>query len=195
MKVVVGLGNPGAKYADTRHNVGFWLIDRLAKQLAVSLKRAGEEGLVGRGASSGHDVLLVKPQTFMNQSGRAVRAVSDKHAIPPTDIMIVYDDLALQPGALRIRGKGSAGGHNGIKSIIDYLGTECFPRLRLGIGQVPAGVRGVDYVLSAPEFEEQQLLEAALEAAVSAVLSWMDEGVERAMSRYNGLWGNPQGRT
>lgn len=191
VKVVVGLGNPGSKYEKTRHNAGFWVIDRLANQLSVSLKDERPHVQEGIGHWAGRDVVLVKPLTYMNLSGRAVRLVQSKYDVNPEEIMVVYDDLALEPGVLRIRAKGSAGGHNGIRSIIDYLGTEFFPRLRVGIGPVPKGTKGVDYVLSPPTRAEVPLIDAAVDAGANAVLTWVESGVEQAMSRYNRMWGNP----
>ncbi len=191
MRVLIGLGNPGAKYANTRHNAGFWVIERLAEQLGVTVRSARDHSHIGEASWSGHDLVLVKPQTFMNRSGEAAEALRRSYGVGPEEIMVIYDDLALEPGVIRLRAKGSAGGHNGIKSIIHYLGTEYFPRLRVGVGEVPGGVRGVEYVLCAPGPDELPLIDRAVDAAVLAALCWIEEGVEKAMSRYNGRWGNP----
>ena len=161
MKAAIGLGNPGARYAETRHNAGFWVIDRLAGRLEARVNQAQDEALVGRG----------------------------RYGLVPDEILVIYDDLALDTGVLRMRAKGSAGGHNGVKSVIHYLGTESFPRLRIGIGAVPAGMQGVEYVLGVPGKEERTRLEAAVDAAVQAVLAWVGEGIERAMSRVNAARG------
>lgn len=187
VKMIVGLGNPGDRYANTRHNVGFWVIDRLAARLRIAVDEGMAHALVGRAHAEGEELLLVKPQTYMNDSGRAVRALLERFGLRPDEILIVYDDLALAPGTLRVRAKGSSGGHNGVKSVINYLGTEAFPRLRIGIGAVPEGVRGVDYVLGVPPKEEAALLQAAVEAACDAILTWVREGIERSMAQWNGV--------
>ena len=189
MKAAIGLGNPGARYAETRHNAGFWVIDRLAGRLEARVNQAQDEALVGRGRYGGEELLLAKPQTFMNESGRAIAALARRYGLVPDEILVIYDDLALDTGVLRMRAKGSAGGHNGVKSVIHYLGTESFPRLRIGIGAVPAGMQGVEYVLGVPGKEERTRLEAAVDAAVQAVLAWVGEGIERAMSRVNAARG------
>lgn len=188
MKAVVGLGNPGPKYERTRHNAGFWIVDALGEKLGASPRRSEAEALVGIGVWRGEEVLLAKPQTFMNRSGRAVRALADRYGLAPEEILVVYDDLDLEPGVLRMRAKGSAAGHNGVRSVIDYLGTQEFPRLRVGIGAVPAGVAGADYVLREPSDGEWPHLLAAVEAGVLASLAWVADGVERAMSRFNRQW-------
>lgn len=190
MKVVVGLGNPGEKYADTRHNVGFWVVDRLAKKLGVAWKHE-QDAFTAAGQWSDVRVLLVKPQTYMNRSGEAVGRIQEAYGLAPEAFFIVYDDLALAPGTLRVRAKGSSGGHNGIKSIIHYLGTESFPRLRVGIGSVPDGVPSVEYVLAPPTQVEFSLIDQAVDAGVDASLSWIEDGIERTMSRFNGVWSKP----
>lgn len=190
MKAVIGLGNPGPRYEKTRHNAGFWVVDALSEKLGVRLRRKEADALVGVGAWRGEELLLAKPQTYMNESGRAVRALTARYRLLPQEILVVYDDLDLEPGVLRMRAKGSAGGHNGVRSVINYLGTQEFPRLRIGIGAVPKGTAGADYVLSEPSGQEWPHLSAAVEAAALAALEWATEGVERAMARFNKKW-NP----
>lgn len=182
---MIGLGNPGAEYADTRHNAGFWVIDALAERLALRLRLTGRSAREAKGAWRGHPVLLVKPETYMNRSGVAVKAVADAHRLDLDRLIVVYDDLDLPPGVIRMRQKGSSGGHKGMDSIIHYLGTQAFPRLRIGIGPVPSGWTGADFVLSPPERDEKAHLDAAVQAAVESILIWVDEGIERAMARGN----------
>lgn len=188
MKAVVGLGNPGPKYERTRHNAGFWVVDALGAKLGVRPRRQEGGALVGAGRWRGEQVLLVKPQTYMNESGKAVGALAARYRLAPQEILVVYDDLDLEPGVLRMRAKGSAAGHNGVRSVINYLGTQEFPRLRVGIGAVPQGVAGAEYVLREPSEEEWPHLSAAVEAGALASLDWVTDGVERAMSRFNRKW-------
>lgn len=185
MKLIVGLGNPGPEYAYTRHNLGFRVIDQLASRLAVSLEKEECHAKTGRAHWRGHLLLLAQPQTFMNRSGLAVQALVAYYKIPLHDLIVIYDDLALAPGRLRIRGKGSAGGHNGVRSIIHYLRTDEFPRLRIGIGPVPEGWTGVDYVLGEVA-RDDAVLNTAIERAADAVLCWAAEGLEVAMRTFNG---------
>jgi len=188
VKAIIGLGNPGPQYEKTRHNAGFWVVDKVASRLGVRVHVPKEKALIAIARWSGEELILAKPQTFMNQSGEAVRAIAAAYGLAPTELLIVYDDLDLVPGVVRLRAKGRAGSHNGMRSIINYLGTQEFPRLRLGIGPVPEGVRGVDYVLGVPGDDEWVRLEAAVEAASSAAMTWAAQGVEAAMSRYNRAW-------
>ncbi len=185
--MIVGLGNPGSRYAATRHNVGFRVVESLARCLQVNVHRREGQALTGRTMYHGLRLLVTQPQTFMNESGRAVRSLADYYKIPPERILIVYDDLDLPPGRLRFRSKGSAGGHNGMRSVIQYLGTDMLPRLRIGIGAVPAGMRGMDYVLSPFNEDEAPLMTRAYGAAVDAVFTWLLCGSERAMAQINGL--------
>ncbi|MBQ8519381.1 MAG: aminoacyl-tRNA hydrolase, partial [Agathobacter sp.] len=148
MFVIVGLGNPGKKYENTRHNAGFISIDALADKYGISISEKKHKALCGSGVIEGNKVLLVKPQTFMNLSGESVRAVMDFYKIDPEeDMLVIYDDISLAPGNIRIRKKGSAGGHNGIKSIIAHAGTQNFMRIKVGVGEKPSGWDLADYVL------------------------------------------------
>ena len=156
--VVVGLGNPGSKYANTRHNAGFWCIDRLVKEHSVTLERRNRQALIGDCDIEGQRVILAKPRTFVNRSGGAVSYLLARYRVTPKELLIVYDEIALPTGKIRLRIKGSAGGHNGIKSIIEALGTQDFPRLRIGVGGTPEGGNQIEHVLGKLSPEEQRPL-------------------------------------
>lgn len=181
----MGLGNPGLRYAATRHNLGFWVVDLLADRWQISLSKRKFESAVGEGLVRGEKVILVKPQTFMNRSGEAVGPLVRFFGAPLHSVLVVYDDMALEPGTIRIRSRGSAGGHNGMKSIIAHLGSEEFPRLRVGIGAPPAGMDSADYVLQAVSGAEHKILQKACTIAADAAELWLSEGVEPAMNLYN----------
>ncbi|HHW09878.1 MAG TPA: aminoacyl-tRNA hydrolase, partial [Firmicutes bacterium] len=157
-----------------------------AGRLGVTVRRKEAKSLTGMAIYRGKRLLLVKPLTFMNESGQAVRLLLDYYNVPTERLLVIYDDLDLLPGRIRLRAKGSAGGHNGMRSIIKYLGTESFPRLRIGIGPVPAGMSGMNYVLSPFRNEEAALMAEVFTAASEAALLWLDSGVEKAMSLVNG---------
>ena len=186
MYVIAGLGNPGRKYEKTRHNVGFEVIDRLAEKYGISVNEKMFQGLVGRGVIEGEKVLLVKPQTFMNLSGECIQPILGYYKVDPEDFVVVYDDISLEPGNIRVRGKGSAGGHNGIKNIILRLGTQDFPRVRIGTGEKPEKMDLADYVLGHFTPEEQKLMDEAYEAGAEAAVTLILEGTEKAMNRFNG---------
>ena len=186
MYIIVGLGNPGEKYVHTRHNVGFEVIDILADRIGIHVDEKKHKGLCGRGVLEGHKEVLVKPQTFMNLSGESVRAVADFYKVAADEIIVVYDDISLEPGRLRVRGKGSAGGHNGIKNIIAHLGTQEFPRVKVGIGEKPKGMDLADYVLSHFGRGEWEQMEEAFKEAADAVAVMISQGTEAAMNRFNG---------
>lgn len=187
MKAIIGLGNPGRRYAATRHNVGFMVIDLLAKGKISVQWRQLAQAQVALCCWAEEEVLLVKPQTFMNQSGEAVALLAGLYQIRPGDLLVIYDDLDLRLGQLRLRRKGSAGGHNGVRSIISHLGTENFHRLRIGIDSPPAGVDVIDYVLSEFTPQEQEIVQDMLEIAAQAARVWYEEGIDKAMSRFNGF--------
>lgn len=187
-KAVVGLGNPGDKYATTRHNAGFWVVDEIARILGIKVNQARAQGLIGAGTHAGQSLILAKPLTYMNLSGRTVRALADEYGLAPEDFLIVCDDLTLDPGTIRLRAKGSAGGHNGLKSVIHSLGTDGFARLRIGVGAVPEGAAGVDYVLSSPGPAERRAIDRAVRMAAEAALTWSEQGPQAAMSQYNRSW-------
>jgi len=185
MKIVVGLGNPGSRYEATRHNVGFLVIDRLARELGITVNKSQNQALLGEGRIDSSKVLLVKPQTYMNNSGEAVGSLARYYKVNPEEIIVIYDDLDLEPGRLRVRAKGSAGGHNGIKSIIKHLDTEIFPRVKVGIGRPAPGMNFADYVLGYITKEEWLILDKAMADAAEAVKEIIRFGIEKAMNRFN----------
>lgn len=185
--LIVGLGNPGREYEKTRHNCGFRAIDRLAESLGCKIDRAKFQGLYGQVNYNGKKLLLLKPQTFMNLSGRAVLQLSAYFNIPPARIIVMFDDISLAPGRLRVRADGSAGGHNGMKSIIAELGSQDFPRVKIGVGAKPNPEYDLaDWVLSTFSASEEKALKNALEWAGEAALTIIDHGVPEAANRYNG---------
>lgn len=185
MKVVVGLGNPGPKYAGTRHNIGFEVIDSLASGPGVMGFRERFESLVAEWKEREETVLIVKPQTFMNLSGRAVRAILDFYKVPVEQLVVVCDDFNLPLGKLRVRSKGSHGGQNGLRNIQEQLGTDAYARLRIGVGQ-PAVGDAVDFVLSKFKPGERGAVLDATSLAAQAVLVWVRSGTEACMNRFNG---------
>jgi PTH1 family peptidyl-tRNA hydrolase len=184
MKLIVGLGNPGFEYAMTRHNVGFMVIDRLLKQQNNPVEKTGFKGRYSKFKISGEDVVVIKPETFMNLSGESIRAIVDFYHISIDDVLVVYDDVDLMPGSVRIRESGSSGGHNGIKSIISHLGNSAFKRIRIGVGKDPIRPTA-DHVLSVFSKEESPLIENAIEHACKAITTWMNQPFEIVMNRYN----------
>ena len=186
MYIIAGLGNPGRQYAHTRHNVGFDAIDVLAEKYNIKVENAKGRALTGSGRIEGQSVLLVKPLTYMNLSGESIRALTDFYKIDETSqLIVIYDDISLPPGQLRIREKGSAGGYNGIKSIISHLGGQEFLRIKVGVGEKPAGWDLADYVLSRFAEDDRKKVEEALERAADAAVCLMTDGVEAAMNEYN----------
>ncbi|TYP91689.1 peptidyl-tRNA hydrolase, PTH1 family [Fodinibius salinus] len=185
MPLIIGLGNPGRKYAGTRHNVGFTLIDLLADSLSARLGPGKGPFQVGKGNHAGHPLYLMKPTTYMNNSGEAVKQAVDWYKEDVNNCLVCYDDLDLEVGTIRIRPSGSAGGHNGIKDIIQKLGTNAFPRLRIGIGNdFPKGQQ-VQHVLSPFSDDEQSVLTPTLDEAVDATLCFIREGIDQAMNKFN----------
>jgi PTH1 family peptidyl-tRNA hydrolase len=184
MKLIVGLGNPGGKYEDTRHNVGFRTLDELSRRWRIELTRRRFSGLSGSGTIRDQKVLLLKPMTYMNLSGRSVREAMTFHKLAPADLLVVLDDMALPLGRLRLRPAGSAGGHNGLTSVIAETGGEAFARLRIGIESVE-GSRMVDHVLGSFTAEERPQVDQAIVRAADAVECWLSEGIDGAMNRYN----------
>jgi PTH1 family peptidyl-tRNA hydrolase len=186
--MVVGLGNPGREYAAHRHNIGFRVVEALARAHGAAFaRRKGAKAYVAEGRLNDRRLLLVKPQTFMNLSGQAVVRLSRERAIPPEAILVVYDDLDLPLGRLRLRPEGGSGGHKGMRSIIDALGTQAFPRLRVGIDRPPTGVDPTEYVLQPFTKGEQSLVAEAVERAVAAIECWLAEGILVAMDQFNRL--------
>lgn len=185
MYLIAGLGNPTKEYDKTRHNVGFSVIDVLADRYRIDVSEKKHKALCGRGVIEGQKVLLLKPQTFMNLSGESIRAAADYYKIAPEEMIVIYDDISLDPGQLRIRLKGSAGGHNGIKNIIANLGTQDFPRIKVGVGAKPPRMDLADYVLSRFGAGEQKLMDEAFGEAAEAAIMMMTDGAERAMNHFN----------
>ena len=174
MLIIAGLGNPGKEYENTRHNAGFMVMDALAEKIGADISEKKHKALCGKGVIGGEKVILMKPQTYMNSSGESIRAAADYYKVDPEDILIVYDDISLAPGQLRIRAKGSAGGHNGIKSIIAHLGT-----------QKPSRMDLADYVLGHFSKEEQATMDDAVKEAADAVCEIVNVGIAQAMNDHN----------
>ena len=185
--MIVGLGNPGKEYERTRHNTCFRAIDILAQKLGCRIDKAKFQGLYGQTVVDGQKLFLLKPQTYMNLSGRSVLQLSAYFSIPPQRIIVMFDDISLAPGRLRIRAEGSAGGHNGIKSIIAELGSQDFPRVKIGVGAKPTPEYDLaNWVLSTFSTKEEKDLSFALENAADAALAIMEQGVPEAANKYNG---------
>ena len=183
-KLIVGLGNQGDKYTGTRHNVGFMVLDTLARRWDTTIRRKKFNALVEETHAHGSQVILLKPQQYMNRSGHAVATAAGYYKLAPSDVLVVTDDMALDVGRLRLRAKGSAGGHNGLKDIIARLRSDSFPRLRLGIG-ASGPMDAADYVLSRFSSDERETIERSVQAAADAVECWLQEGIDRAMTQYN----------
>jgi PTH1 family peptidyl-tRNA hydrolase len=185
MRLIVGLGNPGIEYAWTPHNLGFLVVDKVAEQAGIRVSRPEAKSRVGRGQIAGHEVVLAKPQTMMNLSGLAVRELVGRAECEPSDVIVVCDDIALPWGMLRVRERGSAGGHNGLKSVIGALGTMEFPRVRLGVQ--PEGFRGdlKEYVTRQIRRDEEDFVAEEIEQGAEAVRLIVTEGVQRAMNQFN----------
>lgn len=185
--LIVGLGNPGREYETTRHNAGFRALDILADKLGCKVDKLKYQGLYGQVTYKGMKLLLLKPQTYMNLSGRSVLQLSAFFRIPPKNIIVMFDDISLNPGRLRIRADGSAGGHNGIKSMIQELGSQDFPRVKIGVGAKPhPDFDLADWVLSHFTAQEEKALQPALERAADAALAIIDHGIYEAANRFNG---------
>ena len=184
MKLIVGLGNPGKKYEHTRHNMGFDTVDMLAEQARIDVDKEVFHGLLGRGEIFDEDVMIFKPTTYMNLSGTAVREIVSYFKIALEDIIVVYDDMALAPGKIRLRQNGSSGGHKGMQSIIEELHSEEIKRIRIGIGE-PGEWDTVDYVLSKPLKDERPLIEEAITNAANALKEAIKSDFDRAMNKYN----------
>jgi PTH1 family peptidyl-tRNA hydrolase len=184
IKMVVGLGNPGDEYVDTRHNVGFRVIDSLSEKVKIEVRRKRFGAVLGIGEFADRKLILMKPGQFMNCSGRPVAKAAGFYKLDIRDLLVVTDDMALEPGRIRVRAKGSAGGHNGLADIIEELGTTEFDRLRVGIGQSNKE-DAVDFVLDSPTEAERMLLDEAIGRARDAVLCWIEYGIDKAMNGFN----------
>lgn len=185
MKLIIGLGNPGKQYEKTRHNVGFDAIDELSNQLNISLDQLKFKGLFGMGFVGTEKILLLKPLTYMNLSGESIRAVMDFYDIDPEDILVIYDDLDLPVGKMRLRQKGSAGGHNGIKSTIAHLGTQEFNRIRIGVDRPQNGMSVSNYVLGKFTADEQPFIEEVVKRSANACKSWFTQPFLQVMNEFN----------
>jgi len=192
MRLIVGLGNPGREYAHSRHNVGFWCLNCLARRHGIAFSGRGRLATVGEGQVTGRPVILAKPRTFVNLSGRAVSHLLQRYRLSPQQLLVVYDDLDLPLGRVRLRPSGSHGGHRGMRSVIEAIGSEDFPRIRIGIGRPRVAGEPtwepevvVGYVLSPMTAEERRILDEAVATAGEAILCLLSEGVEAAMNRYN----------
>jgi PTH1 family peptidyl-tRNA hydrolase len=186
MFVIVGLGNPGKKYENTRHNAGFIAIDAIASKYGISISEKKHKALCGSGIIEGNKVLLIKPETYMNLSGESVRSVMDFYKIDPEeDMLVIYDDISLAPGNIRIRKKGSAGGHNGIKSIIAHTGTQNFMRIKVGVGEKPSGWDLADYVLGHFSEEDNMKLKEIMPDVMQAATLMIQGDVDKAMNDFN----------
>lgn len=181
LHILIGLGNPGSRYAKTWHNLGFMALEWLSQSNCISIRQLKHQALIGKGRMAGKPVLLVCPQTYMNESGQAVRAVLDYYRVPPQRMMVFYDDLDLAVGQIRLRAQGGAGTHNGMRSILQHLGRQDFPRFRLGIGPKPSGWDLADYVLSSVPAQQQETVFACLERTGPVVHCWLERGIEAAM--------------
>ena len=186
MFAIVGLGNPGKKYENTRHNIGFVAIDALAEKYGIRIAEKKHKAICGSGYIEGVKVILVKPQTFMNLSGESVREVLDFYKLDPeTEMLVMYDDISLEPGNIRIRKKGSAGGHNGIKSIIAHAGTQNFVRIKIGVGEKPSGWDLADYVLGHFSEDDQTKLKEIMPDVISAATLIAQDETDKAMNNFN----------
>ncbi|WP_071393068.1 aminoacyl-tRNA hydrolase [Bacillus tuaregi] len=185
MKLIVGLGNPGKQYDKTRHNIGFEVMDALAESLHISLDQAKFKGIYGKAMIDGEKVFLLKPLTYMNLSGESIGAMMDYFQIDIDDLLVIYDDMDLPVGKIRLRQKGSAGGHNGIKSTIAHLGTQEFNRIRVGINRPSNGMSITDYVLGRFTKEEQEQVQEAVEQSVAACREWIKKPFLQVMNTYN----------
>ncbi len=184
LRLIVGLGNPGSEYAGNRHNVGFMVADRIASRSRIEMRIKGQSW-VGWGKWRGRSLGVAKPGTFMNRSGDAVAELVRRHPLSPEDILVIVDDINLEPGRIRIRERGGSGGHNGIQDIIDTLDSDAFSRIRIGVGNDFGRGRQADYVLSDFDDEERTLIEPAIDRARDAALTFVSDGLTTAMNRFN----------
>lgn len=183
--LIIGLGNPGLRYANTRHNVGFDTVDYLSHKLGIKVARVRHKALVGEGMTEGKRIILAKPQTFMNLSGESVREIVDWYKAPLVNTILIYDDADLQPGRIRVRPRGSSGTHNGMKSVIYQLQSDEFPRVRIGIGKQPENWDLADYVLSKFDDDQRKIVNESIKRAAEAVLTILKSGITEAMNMYN----------
>lgn len=185
MYLIIGLGNPEEEYSKTRHNMGFNTINKLTQKYNIKITKNKYEGLYETGEIEGQRVILIKPQTYMNLSGNCVKQFVDFYKVEKENILVIYDDMDIEPGTIKIRKKGSAGGHNGMKSIIQMLGTEEFPRIRIGIGRPEHNGDEINYVIGAIPKEEIPKLEEGTEKAKEAIIEILKNGIDKAMNKFN----------
>lgn len=183
--IIVGLGNPGENYTRTRHNAGFWCMRRLAKEHSVPISRQSRIATIGEGILAGKSVVLAMPRTYVNASGEAVRYLIDHYKASANDLVVIYDDMDLAPGRIRVRKGGGAGGHNGMKSIVQSLGTQEFGRLRIGIGRPTMGTSDIDHVLGEPPTQDLDAVSQGVDIAAKAIKCLLENGYEVAMNHYN----------
>lgn len=186
MKIIAGLGNPGTQYVATRHNIGFEVIERLAYETGIRLDKKKHRAILGQGQIGGEKVILLQPQTYMNLSGESIRLTMDFYSLTPQDVVVVYDEISIDLGQLRIREKGSAGGHNGMKNIIAHLGTQEFVRFRVGVGPQIPGMDSADFVLKRMSKDEMKIAADMALRAAEAITAYMEQGIAYAMNHYNG---------
>ena len=185
MYLIIGLGNPEEEYSKTRHNMGFNTINKLAQKYNIKITKTKYEGLYETGEIEGQKVILIKPQTYMNLSGNCVKQFVDFYKVEKENVLVIYDDMDIEPGTIKIRKKGSAGGHNGMKSIVQMLGTEEFPRIRIGIGRPEHNGDEINYVIGAIPKEEIPKLEEGTEKAKEAIIEILKNGIDNAMNKFN----------
>lgn len=186
MYIIVGLGNPKKEYENTRHNIGFDVIDAIANEYNISMSDKKHKAIIGKGAIGGQKVILAKPQTYMNLSGESVRELIDYYKVDEeTELIVIYDDISLDVGQMRIRKKGSAGGHNGIKSILQHLGHDVFLRIKMGVGEKPKGYDLADYVLGHFSKEDRKILDDNMKNTILAVEMMLGDDTDGAMNRFN----------
>lgn len=185
MIIIAGLGNPGREYAPTRHNVGFDVIDVLADKYNINMNKLKFKGITGEGIIDGKKVLLIKPSTYMNNSGLSIREAINFYKVEMKDLLVIYDDIDIDFGSIRIRKKGSSGSHNGMKSIIYHLGVDTFPRIKIGIGKKPEGYDLADFVLSKFSQDERKIIDEAIKKAAEATDSFIKDGIDYCMNNYN----------
>jgi PTH1 family peptidyl-tRNA hydrolase len=191
-RLIVGLGNPGRKYQRSRHNVGFMTVDQLARRNQLAFTRQQSDAVVSVGEIAGARVVLAKPQTFMNKSGVSVAALCRFYKVADEDLLVIFDDLDLPVGTLRIRPFGGSSGHNGMKSLIERLGTQAFPRVRIGIGRPPGRMDPARYVLKGFDKDQRPLVEQVYDRAARAAETWIEYGIESAMTEFNGSLAQPE---
>ena len=183
--LVVGIGNPGPKYQQTRHNAGFWVVDFIVDSLKLKLKRSHKSTILAEGSLGGKNIVVAKPRTYVNLSGESAEYLLSRYSLPTQKLLVIYDDIHINAGKMRLRGSGSAGGHNGIRSIINSLNTQDFPRLRIGVGSPNIGEDQIGYVLGKPTMSEREAIVKCVADAMDCVETLLTENIDVAMDRFN----------